>query len=81
MQPPLPGPEPAARQANCPKGYSFGAESRAGRSGNLARYYWLGGKQGRTRDAMGSPPESTGPVLWVARGSGGSVAESGRTRI
>jgi len=81
VQPPRPDPEPAARQPNCPKGHSFGAESRTGRSGNLARYYWLGGMQGRTHGAMGSPPESTGPALWVARGGGGSVAECGRTRI
>jgi len=81
VQLPLPDPELAAGQPNCPKGLSFRAVSRTGRSGNLARYYWLGGKQGRTHDAMGSPPEPTGPALWVARGSGGSVAECGRTRI
>jgi hypothetical protein len=52
VQPPLPDPEPVARQPNCPKGHSFRAESRTGRSGNLARCYWLGGKQGRTHGAM-----------------------------
>ena len=81
VQPPLPDPEPAARQPNRPKGHSFGAESRTGRSGKLARYCWLGGEQGRIHVAMGSLPESTGSALWVACGSGGSVAECGRTRI
>jgi hypothetical protein len=81
VRPPLPDPEPAACQPNCPKGRSFGAESRTGRAGNLAGYYWRGGRQGRTRDAMGSPPGSTGPALWVARGGVGSVAECGRTGV